>query len=222
MQRNILTIIALLIVHVTMGQVRFGLKAGFTGANMKLDGPAYVADNRKFMLPAFQGGGLMDIPLTKWLTVQPALLYSIKGYRTRPESDAGNWYFIARYGYNYLELPVNFLYKGKVGAGKIFAGLGPSVAYGIGGKVSFIKDGTKSGTAKILFDGKEATASSTDDVHANRVDIAANFLVGYEFSPGFLLSAGYAAGLLDVSASENTKQLHRSFNISFGYLFPRK
>lgn len=218
MRRNILLIVALLLTHVTTAQVRFGLKAGFTGANMELE----TNSSREYMLPAFQGGFLTDIPLTKWLTVQPALLYSMKGYRTRPEVATGNYYFVAVYRYNYLELPVNFLYKVKVGADHIFVGLGPSLAYGVGGKASYMQNGTKAGTKKIRFDGDGKIGNEEGEIHANRVDVAANVLVGYEFSPGFILSAGYTAGLLDVSPYENTKRLDRSFNISFGFLFPRK
>lgn len=218
MRRNILLIVALLLTHVTTAQVRFGLKAGFTGANMELE----TNSSREYMLPAFQGGFLTDIPLTKWLAVQPALLYSMKGYRTRPEAAMGNYYFVAVYRYNYLELPVNFLYKGKVGKDHIFVGFGPSLAYGVGGKASYIKSGTKSGTKKIRFDGDGNIENEGGEIHANPVDVAANVLIGYEFNPGFILSAGYTAGLLNVSPYENTKRLDRSFNISFGFLFPRK
>lgn len=219
MRRNILLIVALLLVHATTAQVRFGLKAAFVGANMELE----TNNSREYMLPAFQGGFLTDIPLTKWLAVQPALLYSMKGYRTRPEAATGNYYFVAVYRYNYLELPVNFLYKGKVGDGKILVGFGPSLAYGIGGKATYMQNGTKADTKKIRFDGDGNTENDAGEIHANPIDIGANMLVGYEFNnPGFILTAGYTAGLLDVSPNENKKRLDRSFNISFGYLFPRK
>lgn len=219
MRKNILIVVALLFVQLATAQVRFGLKAGFSGASMKLTDPVDVPDRNEFMLPAFHAGVLVDIPLAKWFAVQPALLYSVAGYRTRPQAETGNWYYIAKFRYNYLELPVNFLFKKTLGQGKVVAGFGPALAYGIGGKATYFDQGTKEKTERIKFDGKAAPEDATE-LHANQVDVAANFLLGYEFTPGFLLTAGYSFGFINATTRDHSEELNRSFRISFGYLFP--
>lgn len=219
MKKNILIVVALLSVQIATAQIRFGLKAGFSGASVKLTDPVDVPDRNEFMLPAFHAGVLADIPLAKWFSVQPALFYSVAGYRTRPQAETGNWYYIAKFRYHYLELPVNFMFKKKLGDGKVVAGFGPALAYGIGGKATYFDNGTKEKTERIKFDGEEVT-ENTKELHANPVDVSANFLVGYEFTPGFLLTAGYSLGFKNVTTRNNSEELNRSFRISFGYLFP--
>jgi Outer membrane protein beta-barrel domain len=221
MKKNILIVVALLVVQIATAQVRFGLKAGFTGASMKLTDPPDVPDRNEFMLPVFHAGILADIPLAKWFAIQPALYYSVAGYRTRPEQSTGNYYYIAKFRYNYLELPVNFLFKQRLGQGKIVAGFGPGLSYGIGGKATYIREGTKEETKRVKFDGDEVVPGNADEIHANPVDVSANFLLGYEFNEGFMLTAGYSSGFINVSTRENAEELNRSFRISFGYLFPR-
>ncbi len=42
---------------------------------------------------------------------------------------------------NYIELPVNFIFKPVLGNGQLLLGLGPYIAYGIGGKVELSGSG---------------------------------------------------------------------------------
>lgn len=225
MKKNILIVVTLLSSLTLCGQVRWGVKAGFSGGNMRLKDQTQMTLFHDRMLAAYHAGVLTDIPLAKSFAVQPALLYSVKGTKTIDAFTTGmgnNEEATTRYRYNYLELPVNFLYKGEAGRGKVFAGLGPYVAYGIGGKVTY--KGYSAGTKKsrqIKFDGEDNT-SNLEELHANAIDAGVNLLAGYEFKNGLLFSINYTSGFLDVSASDRTLEKHRYFGVSVGYLFTRK
>lgn len=224
MKKNILIVVTLLSSLTLSGQVRWGIKAGFSGGNMRLKDQTQEKLFHDRMLPAYHAGVLADIPLAKSFAVQPALLYSGKGTKTTSTfitGMGGNEEAITSYRYNYLELPVNFLYKGEAGRGKVFAGLGPYVAYGIGGKVTY--KGYNAATKKsrqIKFDGEDNT--NVEELHANAIDVGVNLLAGYEFKNGLLFSINYTSGFLDVSASDRTLEKHRYFGLSVGYLFTRK
>lgn len=224
MKKNILIIVALLSSLTLCAQVRWGIKAGFSGGNMKLKDQTQQALFHDRMLPAYHAGILADIPLAESFAVQPALLYSVKGTKTINTFITGmgsNEEATTSYRYNYLELPVNFLYKGEAGRGKVFAGLGPYVAYGIGGKVTY--KGYNSAAKKsrqIKFDGEDV--ANLEELHANAIDVGVNLLAGYEFKNGLLFSINYTSGFLDVSASDRTEEKHRYFGVSVGYLFTRK
>jgi hypothetical protein len=44
----------------------------------------------------------------------------------------------AQYNLSYLELPLNFVYKGLLGTGYVMVGFGPYVGYGIMGKAKYV------------------------------------------------------------------------------------
>lgn len=188
MKKNILIVVALLSSLTLGAQVRWGIKAGFSSGNMRLKDQTQMTLFHDRMLPAYHAGVLADIPLSKSFVVQPALLYSVKGTKTINTfmtGMGGNEEATTSYRYNYLELPVNFLYKGEAGRGKVFAGLGPYVAYGVGGKVTY--KGYNAGTKKsrqIKFDGEDNT--NLEELHANALDVGVNLLAGYEFKNGLL------------------------------------
>lgn len=135
-------------------QVKFGLTAGGNVCNMKfnIESKYGVEPDTKAKM-GYQIGVITDFTLAKKaLSLQPALLFSNKGYSLNFEkmlADEFNEYNVTidnyqgnvRLSYNYIELPVNLVYKTH---GFQFSA-GPYIAFGINGKMkhnfSFEADG---------------------------------------------------------------------------------
>lgn len=107
---------------------------------------------------------------------------------------------------NYLEIPLYALYKYRLegaGAGSIFGGLGPYLAYGIGGNVS---DG---GTKISAFDG---------DNSFKRFDAGLGITAGYQIPQSFSFRLAYELGLANIQKSNFGDQAqNRSFSLNVGY-----
>lgn len=147
---NLLLIIIGLIFSVqSFSQVSLGLKAGGNLSDMKYDiNSDYGEDPVTKAKMGFHVGLISDITILKnTLSLQPAILYSTKGFAYDLEDlfdemfnwvgvDMENYEGYARYNYNYLEVPVNLVFQMK---GFQFSA-GPYAAVGLGG--SFTPDFT--------------------------------------------------------------------------------
>jgi hypothetical protein len=114
---------------------------------------------------------------------------------------------------NYIEVPVWLQYKHKIGPGRVFAGLGPSVGYALNGKtkVSASAFGISSdSTGKLTF--------GSDSTDVKRLDYALNFNVGYQLSMGVFIRFFYSLGLANLSNDTSFDTKNRSFGVSVGYL----
>jgi hypothetical protein len=203
-------------------QVSFGVKAGFSGANvssrMEAPGiPERKADTK--MLPAFHAGLIVDLQLAEGFSLQPGLFYSAKGVKnSQAGSDSAvNTAIFATAHLNYLELPVNFLYKHPLGSGKLFAGFGPYLAYGIGGKVKL--ENAVGSEVEVDLKFKNDGSVNTQEAYVKPFDAGANFIVGYELNMGLLFSVNYSLGLTNTSPYQFETEKNRYFGISVGYLF---
>jgi hypothetical protein len=104
---------------------------------------------------------------------------------------------------NYLEVPVYALYQsGEIGIGKIIGGVGPYVAYGIGGKVKAPYGNVK---------------SFSEDGGFKRFDAGLTFTAGYVMSNGFSVRLGYDLGLANISREDDFKAKNRAFSLNVGY-----
>lgn len=206
MKKNVV-LLTLALVATTLSsyaQVSFGVKAGYNSATVSTENNEGTS-----RLSGFHAGVIADLSLAESFSLQPQLLYSAKGIKIK-DFDMNENETKVSYKLNYLELPVNFLYKPQVGAGKLFVGAGPYVALGLGGKF---------GDTKVKFDGKKsADIDETDDnVHLKALDAGANFLAGYELKNGLLFSINYSLGLTNVSP-DGDKSKNSYIGISVGYL----
>jgi hypothetical protein len=147
-------------------------------------------------------------------------LFTTKGTKSKDDEDA-------KVNLSYIEVPINFLYKPELGMGKLLLGIGPYIAFGIGGKVS-------------NGDGKETDVEFTKEVSAanysaatsqglfpyfKRFDAGGNLLVGYEFSNKFSFQLNAQLGMTNINSeikdvsSDNTKFKNTGFGLSVGYRF---
>ena len=126
----------------TFAQVKFGIKAGGNVCNMKFDIESEYGDEPETKgNMGFHIGLITDISLSEnTVSLQPALLFSNKGYSVDYEKmlddafddqgmDMDDYEGYARMNYNYIELPINIVYKNS----GFQLSAGPYVAMGLGG-----------------------------------------------------------------------------------------
>jgi hypothetical protein len=87
---------------------------------------------------------------------------------------------------NYLELPLNLVYKPMLGSGKLIAGFGPYFGYAISGKYKY-----NDNSEDIKFGN-----NAEDDLKP--LDIGANLLFGYEFMSKISIQMNAQLGLVNL------------------------
>jgi hypothetical protein len=177
----------------------FGIKAGINSSKLTVSATGGSVSTES--LVGFHIGGLVDIG-TDNFSFQPGVLFSTKGGKSSSEGGT------SKATLNYIEIPVNFLYKVPAGEGKVFFGAGPYFGYGISASGTDA-DGTKE---TVHF------GSTSDDV--KNPDYGVNFLAGYQFSQGFAINVNYGLGLANLSnddAGVNLKTKNQVLSFSLSY-----
>ena len=194
-----------------------GIKAGVNVADWRGDAVesfSELADMTSIMeaqsLTGFHVGAYATIPLSQKFAIEPGLYYSTKGMKVAQTLTEGN--FLNLKGevsskLTYIELPILakvYLVKGL----HVFAG--PQVSYLASNKVR--------AEAGILG----FSVGQDFDINGGfrKVDFAVTGGLGYQFSNGVNLSAGYEHGLstLDEGSSQ-IDAYNRVFKFSLGYTF---
>jgi hypothetical protein len=201
-----------------------------------------------------QVGGTLNIAFGEHLAFQPSLLYTQKGMETTgTETDRTDPPSVttitasATTKFNYLELPLNFVYTvgGSEGL-QFFAG--PYVAMGVGGSGSYKVNlnstdpnlapfnGDYPGSLSIEFADKQNDNSSLNNsnstsptitVTARRFDAGLNAGIGYRVGP-FQAQLGYGLGLVNFVPNDSdgndtgSKSYHRGFQLSANYFLGGK
>lgn len=122
--------IALLITLTMIGtlsfaQVKLGVRAGLNLTNLSQhkNGQQVSGDFQT----GFHAGLTADIKINNPFFFQSGILYTTKGFKN---ADAVKVSTTARY----VEIPLNIIYKPPIAREHLFVGLGPYIAYGLGGK----------------------------------------------------------------------------------------
>ncbi len=188
---------------------KFGFTGGLLFANYhaKVDGESTSGDSKG----GFTAGLLVNVPLNKHLSFQPALNFTQKGTAER------DIFFgiteTSSLRINCIEFPLNLLYNTSGNNGNFFIGAGPSVAFHVSGKYKY-KDGADSYATDVKF-------GNTDEDNFKSLDLGANFLTGYTFPNGLMLSVNYNLGLSNLFTEENDNSTFKSsyFALKLGFLF---
>ena len=203
---------------------KIGLQAGtnFSTYNVEQGNNEQKSDS-KF---GFTVGAVADIDFGNSVSFRPELNFIQKGgeLKSTQNFNGGNIKRQDELTLSYIQLSPNFVYNFAAGSGKFFIGVGPEVALGIGGKIESEKVTTIGNTVTtvnekndVRFDGKKN--GSNADLHLKRIDLGANAVAGYTLSNGAFISAGYTAGIKNISPDDNTSFKNSGFNIKIGYLF---
>lgn len=187
-------------------KVTFGLRAGvnFQNFNGKDENGNNLSNS---LVVKYNLGANAEFLLAPDYYLQAGLLFSAKGSKKASTS----------YQLNYIELPIYFLFKPKLGSDRILLGLGPYLAYGVGGKIK------NSGSTKIDYANEANTV--VDYYKTFRpFDAGANFLAGYEFNNGLSFQINAQLGLTSISPkttlwAKQPAYKNTGFGLSAGYRF---
>ncbi len=153
------------------------------------------------MLLGFHAGVNVQIPIVPEFYFQPGLMFAVKG--------AKNTYTIFgaeltdQTKINYIEMPLNLVYKGALGNGFVMIGFGPYVAYGISGKQ--------------ILEGNSLTFERGTDYNA--FDAGGNIFAGFEMTSGIFLQLDTQFGMMNINSDDNPTTKNTGFGLSLGYRF---
>ncbi|ULQ53662.1 porin family protein [Flavihumibacter fluvii] len=206
------------------GNAQPGIKYGFqAGVNLAdIDGEANQQLNNLLewtngMVQAtgrtgFHAGGFIQIPLSGKLVLEPALLYSSKGYTLKGKTDFA---LLDKLGIgakaelqsHYIDLPV--MLKATIGSGfQVFAGP----------RVSYLANAGLKAQARILgINLLNQKWEVTDQF--NRWDAGIKAGLGYQFSKGLNLSVAYDYGLSKIDAAQSVDARNQVVSLSVGMRF---
>lgn len=174
-------------------------------------------------------GLTVDIHVAGDFFIQPAAQYSREGYK----QETGGFYGTAtnfKVNVSYIELPLNLLYKPRLGTGSLLLGAGPYIGYGTGGKwksdndvaIGDMRIGNK---GNVIFKKDAMDGGDLDSyTYGKPVDYGLNFLAGYEFFNKLSAQLNAQLGLANLQPDINGvnsmgKLKNTVFGISLGYKF---
>ncbi|MFN2457152.1 MAG: porin family protein [Chitinophagaceae bacterium] len=221
MKKQILLLVSLVVSTIAMAQVKtsFGFRSGLSVANMQGDavnslnnlldytGGMVTTTNRK----GFFAGAHATIPLSDFISVEPAVYYSQKGYELKGEFGLKSIEFLsanakAQLTSHYIDIPV--VLKANFGGFQLFSGP----------QVSYLTQADLRTTAGAL--GFNLVTSKMDaTAQFNRWDVGFTGGIGYQFANGINIMATYDHGLSKADANQNLDSYNRAFKIGIGFSF---
>jgi hypothetical protein len=216
MKKIFIIVIALVMCSlVSQSQIRFGVKAGLNLANMVQKNDLIDFGKDASMKLGFHLGATAEFSLTKEIAIEPGLLFSMKGF----SYDNSGMKF--KTNINYLEIPINCMYKIDMRPAKVMIFAGPYIGYAFSGKNT--SDDPMFGP---LGDQKEEDINIGSDKEKDEIkalDFGINIGVGGEMN-NMTLSLQYGLGLANFATvtDNGTTYKNKVIGISLGYKFGDK
>lgn len=170
----------------------YSLIAGFNLASLKTENNS---DYDK-LKPGFHVGGAVAFPLSEFLAIEPGLRFSMKG-----ESYEYSGYNTSN-NLNYLEIPLNGVYKVDLGGNVVLLNAGPYLGISLGSKRKTSNDGN---STKVKID-------------TETLDYGLNAGASFLMEP-YTFGLQYGLGLADVF---NVTSNNRVISLSLGYRLGNK
>lgn len=191
----------------SLGSTTFGITAGVNWNN--INGKTATGDKLdNNVKTGFNGGVNVEFPVSNGFYLQPGVEYRQKG----SELKNGDKLVLS-----YIDIPVNFIYKPRLGMGGMLLGFGPYVGFGINGKLKATNDTER----KIIFNNNYS-ANEEQDIQFKKLDAGANFMIGYEFKTKLSAALKAQLGLIDINPDTNipgdeSRYRNTGFGLSLGY-----
>lgn len=199
------------------GKISFGILGGVNFQT--LTGQDHNGDKlANDLLIGYHGGVNVLVPIAPEFYFQPGLLYSLKGAKNTSGP------LTSKIKASYVEMPLNLVYKGKLGNGYVLVGFGPYIGYGIGGKV-ITTGGEASLETDVTFQNTVAITDPVLDTYFKTFDAGGNVFAGYEMAGGLFFQFNTQLGMLKVNPenawfiNDEASIKHTGFGLSLGYRF---
>ena len=209
-RKALLTLAAILAFGITAGAQGLGVNAGVNFFNQTRKSNGNKVDDLK-MLTGFHIGVDYEIGVAPDFYFAPGLVFATKGAKIQ-EDFLGEEY-TSKWGLNYLEVPLNLVYKPVLGTGNLIVNFGPYLGYGIGGKVK-AEFGDEDFEEDINF-------GSGEDDDLKPFDMGANIGFGYQLGMGLSFKLNAQLGLINILPDGDSDNLvkNNGFAFSVGYRF---
>lgn len=183
----------------------FGLKAGASLTNVTGDGVGSGTKN----LFGFHGGLVANFAFSDAFSIQPEVLYSMKGVKTESIALGSSATLTYTSRLHYIDVPV----LARVNAGGLFFELGPQVGFLVAAKQKQeLSGGTASGTYNQDIKDRVRT-----------VDFGYAAGLGYQLSNGPGIGLRYNGGFIDTKNPSNSSSVRNSaFQLYVSYMFGGK
>jgi hypothetical protein len=190
----------------TTPKTTFGIHGGVNFFNITgKDGNGGDLSNE--VVTGFSSGVNAEIPLGTGAYLQPGVDFTRKG------AENGN----NKVTLNYIDIPVNFIYKPILGTGNLVLGAGPYLGIGVGGKAKSSNNGSTSIEQDVVFTNKYNNTTPLVP-QFSKLDAGANFLAGYEFANKLSLNLKAQLGLKNISPdTDNSNDKSSLKNTGFGF-----
>jgi hypothetical protein len=195
---KISTLLALCLLFATtsFAQVRLGVTAGGNFSTL------YQKDVENDLHVGLRGGLTLDLGIAKFFSIVPEVNFSQMGWKFTPkEGESG----VTQTGrLNYVEVPLNLVFKLKMGANArflLFAGA--YGAYAISGNVK-----VDSQTTKMTFGKNQG--------EVNPLEIGVDFGLGFQVK-SFFMKLQYLGGVTSMSNTKNEDVSNTAFALSLGF-----
>lgn len=190
------------------------------GVNFQnLTGKDFLGDKlNNDMIIGYHVGINAQIPIVPTFYFQPGLLFSTKGAKNTVGSASST------FNLSYVELPLNFVYKGAIGNGFVLIGFGPYVAYAINGKATY-QEGSEKIESDIEFKNDLDISDPVTNTYFKAFDVGGNIFAGYEMASGIFIQLNTQFGMIKINPNDNrfpegkTSVKNTGFGLSIGYRF---
>lgn len=216
MNTRIVTVMMMLIFAASTANsqgIRFGVLGGVNFQN--INGKDITGDRlENKLIIGYHAGVNAMIGIAPEIYFQPGLLFSTKGGLNKDASPD------LKYKLNYVELPLNILYRGQIGNGFVLLGFGPYLGYAINGK-TVIGDTKRD----IQFQNSTGSGDSNLDTYFRAFDAGANIFAGYEMGSGIFVQLNTQLGLLNINpenklvSDDKSIRKNTGYGLSIGYRF---
>ncbi len=221
MKNKLILIVSVLVLSasfaVAQDRTSFGILGGINFQD--LSGKATNGDKlENEMQLGFHGGINVQIPVAPEFYFQPGLMYTTKGAKNSEGS------LTSKTKLNYIEMPLNFVYKAPLSNGFFMLGFGPYLAYAISGNVE-TKGGSVTLDQDVEFTNKVKSGDPLLVPYYKAFDAGAGIFVGYETAGGLFLQLNTQLGLLNINpeyeglTADKSAVKNTGFGLTLGYRF---
>lgn len=222
-----LCLLALTTMFQLKAQTKIWITGGINFSGAKIKNMYYPETASQPAKTGFHAGTVVAIPVGTLFSFEPGLEYITKGYHYNTRVPLTGTANTAPIEYireqdirpSFLQLPLHFVYKPRIGQNALLIGAGPYFAYGIGGtgkNYSYYTDGTQvdNSSAKLKFKhdlgqpmenylySAAATYSynASDIIYSQPLDVGISTLLGFELHRNYRIQLNSQIGLKNVAA----------------------
>lgn len=191
-------------------EVKFGVKAGLNLASIGGDETDDVDARTSFHI-----GGIVEIVITEKFSVQPELLYSAQGAKSKFSESGADFSFSeeSTIKLDYINLPIMAKYY-----------LAEGFSIEAGPQIGFLLSAKEDYEFSETFNGTTVSGSEEIDLKdfTNSIDFGIGVGASYKLDSGLNFSARYNLGLSNIydgEGSDDFKNQNNVLQLSIGYMF---